>query len=112
MKHIQEVFITNLKRLRKAAGLTQEQLAEELKMSQKHIGALEQGTKFPSVGMLQSFIDYFKIYPHELFIEPDLQNKIVDIEAYKAFGNNIKDDIEKSVQLRIEEYIKTITENN
>lgn len=42
----------NLRRLRKARGLSQEKLAAEVDLDMRQLGRIERGESFPSVGAL------------------------------------------------------------
>ena len=48
-------------------GLTQERLAEQLQITQSHLGAVEAGIKSPSVKLLFRIADKLNVKPEELF---------------------------------------------
>lgn len=50
MKRVRKLFARNLKRLRKANGISQEKLAEKMSLSTRYIQRLE-GKNCPSVGL-------------------------------------------------------------
>ena len=56
----------NLKKLRKAKGLTQPQLAEELDLTQKQVSDYELAKSTPSLDMLPKIAGYFGITVDEL----------------------------------------------
>ena len=49
MADIRVVVGQNTRRLRRAAGLSQEQLAEQAGITQQHLSGLERGTQNPTV---------------------------------------------------------------
>jgi len=57
---VQVLFGQNVKKYRKLAGLTQEQLSERLGVSQKHLSIIETGAQFASASL--SRITDFKKY--------------------------------------------------
>lgn len=54
-------FGKRLKQLRRAASLTQEQLADELNVGVNHIGKMEIGRNAPSIDLLIQISDYFEV---------------------------------------------------
>jgi len=68
----QELFIINLKDLRKTRKISQEKLAELCESSQAYIAEIEVGKKFPSPDMVERISSAFNIESYCLF-----QNKII-----------------------------------
>lgn len=64
-----EILAANLKRLRNAAGITQEVLAERAGCSPTMIGNLEIGKRFPSAELLDKIAQAFDVPIFELFME-------------------------------------------
>ena len=60
----------NLVRLRRAAGLTQEQLAERTGLSQQYLSGLERGSRNPTVVTLYEISQALGVSHVEL-VEPD-----------------------------------------
>ncbi|MDC7224470.1 MAG: helix-turn-helix transcriptional regulator [Spirochaetales bacterium] len=63
------LFPKNLKRLRKAAGLTQDELAERCGKSKNYISQLEMGKRFPSGSMLDALCEETGAEAYEFFLE-------------------------------------------
>lgn len=63
---IADRFATNLRRLRKAAGLTQEELAERAGVHRTEIGLLEHGKRRPGLEMLVKLAGSLGVPPEEL----------------------------------------------
>ena len=57
----------NLRRLRKARGLTQEGLASEIDLDVRQIGRIERGQSYPSIGLLVQLSEYFGVGPGSFF---------------------------------------------
>jgi transcriptional regulator with XRE-family HTH domain len=70
---LKQVFIRNLKNLRKIAGLSQMQLSLDCELSPTYIGEIEMGRKFPSVGVIEKIAAVLRVPPHLLFF--DEQNR-------------------------------------
>ena len=60
-------FGQNLKKLRKAAGITQDTLAKALLTSRTNITRWEQGERIPDMGMLHQIVEFFGISLQDLF---------------------------------------------
>ena len=56
-----------IQKLRKAARLTQEELAEELKISRTHMGHIEQARKSPSIKLAEKIARTLKVKVSDLF---------------------------------------------
>lgn len=54
-------FANNLKKLRKAKGLTQVKLADDLLITNKIIGSYEEGRGAPTYDRLITIADYFEV---------------------------------------------------
>jgi len=61
----------NIKHLRRLKGLTQEQFADELKVSRSRIGSYEEGRSEPPISMLINLSTYFNI-PIDILVKNDL----------------------------------------
>ncbi len=64
---ISVLFGQNVKKYRKQAGLTQEQLSEKLGVSQKHLSIIETGTQFASASLIGRISEVLKVSPADLF---------------------------------------------
>jgi transcriptional regulator with XRE-family HTH domain len=66
---LKEVVAINLRRIRHAKEMTQEDLAEAAGLSARYVGAIERADKSPSVSVLGRIADALMIDPREL-IQP------------------------------------------
>lgn len=64
---VPQLFGQNVKKYRKLAGLTQEQLSEKLGISQKHLSIIETGTQFASASLIARISEELKVSPGDLF---------------------------------------------
>jgi transcriptional regulator with XRE-family HTH domain len=69
--HLKDLFIVNLKKYRKARGVSQMKLAELCDTSTSYIGQIEIGNKFPSIKMIEKISKSLQIKPHLLFFDND-----------------------------------------
>jgi transcriptional regulator with XRE-family HTH domain len=61
----------NLRRFRKARGLTQESLAAEVDLDIRQIGRIERGESYPSVGLLVQLAEVLGVEPGAFFTPPE-----------------------------------------
>jgi transcriptional regulator with XRE-family HTH domain len=66
---LKEVMAINLRRIRHAKKMTQEELADAAGLSARYVGAIERANKSPSVSVLGRIADALMIDPAEL-IQP------------------------------------------
>jgi len=69
---LREVFATNLRRLRHAKGLSQDDLAYEAEVSRSYLSQIEKGVFFASLGRLAQALD---VEPAELLKLPPKRGK-------------------------------------
>ena len=58
---------TNIRALRRAAGMTQQELAVRLQITSPAVSMMETGRTQPTVQMLSRIMDIFRVTPNELF---------------------------------------------
>ena len=63
---LKEVVAINLRRIRHAKKMTQEELAEAAGLSARYVGDIERADKSPSVSVLGRIADALMIEPSEL----------------------------------------------
>ena len=63
---LKEVMAINLRRLRHAKGMTQEELAEQAGLSARYIGAIERARASASVTVLGQIADALEMEPADL----------------------------------------------
>lgn len=69
-KQINKLIATNLRRLRKRAGLTQEKLAEIGSFSYKYLQEIEAGRASITIKTLSRFSEILKAHPLAFFQSP------------------------------------------
>jgi transcriptional regulator with XRE-family HTH domain len=57
----------NIRRLRKAKGLTQERLAQEADMAMRYVAGVERGEENPSLRFLVKIAEVLEVSPGDLF---------------------------------------------
>ena len=76
MEQLSEIVGKNLASLRKAKGLTQQELAKEINYSDKSISKWELGYSIPSVDVLKDFADFYGVTVDYL-IKPQKEEELV-----------------------------------
>jgi transcriptional regulator with XRE-family HTH domain len=71
MKRIKAIFGTNIKYYRKKQHLSQEQLAEKLGITTKHLSTIETGATFVSAELLEKFTRQLLVSASALFYSND-----------------------------------------
>jgi transcriptional regulator with XRE-family HTH domain len=67
---LRDVFATNLRRLRHAKGLSQDDLAYEAEVSRSYLSQIEKGTFFASLKIVGRLAEALKVEPAELLKMP------------------------------------------
>jgi transcriptional regulator with XRE-family HTH domain len=103
---LKQIFIQNLKELRKNEGLSQMKLAEFCNTSPSYIGEIEIGRKFPSMEMIEKIAEALRIEPYHLFKNfPDTSNENYNKKTYPLLPNAMKNEIKNQVNLSINEIL-------
>ncbi len=66
---LEAVIGANVRRLRKAAGLSQEALAAEAGIDMRYLGGIERGQENPSVAVVASIAKQLGVHPSVLMID-------------------------------------------
>jgi transcriptional regulator with XRE-family HTH domain len=72
---LREVFATNLRRLRNAKGLAQDDLAYEAEVSRSYLSQLEKGAFYASLKIVGKLAEALEVEPAELLKLPDRRSK-------------------------------------
>ncbi len=81
---IMKMISKNIRHLRKLNRLTQEQLAEELRINRSRIGSYEEARSEPPIETLITLSDYFKL-PIDILVKKDLTK--TDDNSFIEIGN-------------------------
>lgn len=63
---LETVIGANIRRLRKAAGLSQEDLAAEAGIDMRYLGGIERGQENPTIGVLAGIAKALGVHPSTL----------------------------------------------
>ena len=72
---LREVFATNLRRLRNAKGLSQDDLAYEAEVSRSYLSQLEKGAFYASLKIVGKLADALNIEPADLLKLPPQRSR-------------------------------------
>ena len=70
---LEELFGRNVRQLRKAKGMTQEALADEVELAVSYLGQIERGERNPTLSVVARFAEVLGVTPVEL-ISPSPRN--------------------------------------
>jgi transcriptional regulator with XRE-family HTH domain len=62
---LREIFASNLRRLRRAKGLTQEHLAYDARVSRSYVSPLEKGSIYVSIKLIGKLAETLAVEPEE-----------------------------------------------
>ena len=91
---VRTVFGQNLRFYRKNAGLSQENLAEKLNISQNHLGLIERGKQFVSYTLLEKIITVLDLKPTALFYTETYPG--TDLSVIGGQEDVIKEELKKA----------------
>lgn len=92
MARFSENFMNNLVRLRKQKNLTQQELADVLKVNKQQLSEFERGRRTPNFEVLDKIAEYFQASPNQLFgtsQEIELENAVMQSDGYSEKTQNI-----------------------
>ena len=90
-------FSENLQYIRSQAGITQEQLAEQLDVSRQSVSKWECGTSFPEMDSLLRICDLYDVTLDTLLRGSVEASSVSDTAQYDAFMNRFSKRISGSV---------------
>ncbi|MCR5436358.1 MAG: helix-turn-helix domain-containing protein [Treponema sp.] len=105
--NIKHIFGNNLQLNRKNQLMSQEQLAEKLNISSKHLSELETGKTFASAELIEKIAENFNVSISSLFYTPT--EKSFDKSDIAVIDQIIDNELEKtilSIKSRIREKLK------
>ena len=94
--NLEQIVVTNIRRIRKERGLTQEELAELCDTSVSYIGLLEIGRNIPKLSTIEKIANALGVDYIELFMSPNDQSEVKSRD-YSKLKEKILVDIEKDL---------------
>ena len=94
---LQQIFISNLKRIRKERHITQEKLAELCNTDTCYIGQIETLRRFPSIHFIEKIAAALQVEADELFKNHEKKNSSAVIK------NKIKEEVLMSIDTIVDE---------
>ncbi|MDV5824344.1 helix-turn-helix domain-containing protein [Sphingobium naphthae] len=67
---LREIFGTNLRRLRHASGLSQEELAHRAGINRNYVGLLERAANSPTLDTIERLAEELAVDPVQFFEKP------------------------------------------
>jgi len=104
---LHQLFIQNLKRWRKAIGISQKELADKCGTSHSYIRQLESGNGNPSFLFIGKIANALQIEPYQLFYDETVKsNKSARIKFMESAQKKLVISIENEVQNAFDELKK------
>ena len=104
---LEQLFIKNLKRWRKAMGISQKELAEKCGTSHSYIRQLESGNGHPSFVFIGKIANALKIEPYQLFFDETAEsNKSAFIKYMESVQKKLIVSFENEIQNAFDEIKK------
>lgn len=97
---LQDVFISNLKRIRKERHVTQEMLAEMCETDTSYIGQIEIRRRFPSLKMIEKIAAALQVEPYALFKN---SSSVESRENYEQLAEQISSSVKEIVMKKLSE---------
>lgn len=101
MEHLALIFGRRLKELRRAKGMTQEELGKAVKLDYKFIGAIERGAKTSSFQTVEKLAAVLNVQFYEFFIPTNTKSGAVEKEINELLQNSRRIDLK-----RVEEFLR------
>ena len=97
MKELLALFGSRLKALRKERKMTQQEVAQKLKLHNSYIGLLERGERIPSLITVERVASYFGIKSSDLIVEEVKGRKLSlkQKELLYAINDGSKEEIDR-----------------
>ena len=96
-----DIFVNNLRTIRRQTGLTQEKLAERCAVSPTFIGEMEIGKRTPSFDTIKKIAEALGVKPYRLFMEKQPE-MILDEEFVHAIIEVIRETVRTTINETIE----------
>lgn len=106
MQNVTELFGARIRELRKARGMTQDQLAELLDIEQKHVSLIELGKSYPSLDRLTRIAEALQVPLPSLF---DFMHMEGESERLQVIEEMLRR-LEEADQRRIFKIVKAFLE--
>lgn len=105
--NLEQIVITNIRRIRKKRGLTQEELAELCDTSVSYIGLLEIGKNIPKLSTIEKIANALDVDYIEIFTP--IENS--STETRKRDNAKLKQKILDDIKKDLDKYLDGTSEN-
>jgi len=104
---LQQIFIVNLKRIRKERGFSQMSLSELCNTTSNYIGQIEMGRRIPSFEKIEKIAAALEIPPACLFFNENAEGKGDVKPETKEYLKNMPAKVKKEIISRLLASVKT-----
>ena len=106
-KSLQQIFIANLKKIRKQQGISQMGLSEICDTTSNYIGQIEMGRRIPSFEKIEKIAAALNIHPSMLFIDDNIEESPKKKSDTKEYLQKMPAHIKKELFSRLLTLIKS-----
>jgi transcriptional regulator with XRE-family HTH domain len=97
MTKLRDIFVRNLKTIRKKCGLSQEKLAEKAGVSTHHIAMIELSRNFPAIDLVERLAAALGVDVYELFMDPDSSGGMVEVNR-QSLVEDLRQMVDEAVE--------------
>lgn len=101
MEHLAQIFGQRLKEIRRARGMTQEELGKAVKLDYKFIGAIERGAKTSSFQTVEKLAFALDVPFYKFFVPTTMRSSAVEKEIKELLEHSHRIDVR-----RVEEFLR------
>jgi transcriptional regulator with XRE-family HTH domain len=98
---LQQIFIANLKKIRKERGFSQMTLSEKCDTTSNYIGQIEMGRRIPSFEKIEKIAAALEIAPGELFMHKAAGKTAEKKPSTKEYLQKLPQNIKKEISARL-----------
>jgi transcriptional regulator with XRE-family HTH domain len=97
---LKQIFVFNVKKVRKSRGMSQSKLAEACDTDISYIGQIEMGKRFPSMKLIEKIAWALRVEPYRLFME-ESENGQDNLDGVDEFLIRLPDQLRKDMINRL-----------
>jgi len=105
-KQVQQILAANVRRVRKALGFSQADLAEKTGLSPGYVSDIENSRKWPSADCLARLADVLKMDPYQLILPTEDSPYFDRHKTLTSFSRRVKDALLESVDEVFDSYLQ------
>lgn len=105
MESLRQVFINNLKYLRKKKGLRQIDLALEIGKSSNYINSIENGKYFPSPETIEQIANLLEVEPMQIFDKNGCKENVINSNG-EQFSEELTEKLYSKLKTDLHDFLR------